>query len=59
MSAPDYRCLHCGRPVDLADTNVGTDLLGGRIRAENLPGGGLIFRVAFPTKICVGPGDAR
>lgn len=28
------------------------DLLGGRVRAENLPGGGMIFKLSLPASVC-------
>ena len=41
-----------GVGLGLAVVKQNTDLLGGTIRAENLHGRGMIFRVVFPGEIC-------
>jgi DNA-directed RNA polymerase subunit RPC12/RpoP len=37
MTAPGYRCAHCGQPIDLADTNVATDIALCRACGQTMP----------------------
>jgi PAS domain S-box-containing protein len=41
-----------GVGLGLAVVKQNTDLLGGRVRAENLPAGGMVFRVELPAAVC-------
>ncbi len=54
--APVYEL---GVGLGLAVVKQNADLLGGRIRAENLHGSGMIFRVVLPATVCVGWDDSR
>jgi hypothetical protein len=37
MSTPGYTCAHCGKNIDLADTNVATDIALCRSCGQNMP----------------------
>lgn len=37
MPAPGYSCAHCNQPIDLADTNVATDLALCRACGQTMP----------------------
>ena len=49
VAAPVYER---GVGLGLAVVKQNTDLLGGRVRAENLPAGGMVFRVELPAAVC-------